>query len=309
MTKLYHTPVLLQETLTYLLTRTDGVYVDATLGGGGHAEALLDRLDSKGILVGLDADADAMESASKRLSGFGGRAILRRENFNRIKSALSDLKITGISGVLFDLGVSSFQLDEPSKGFSFRTDDMLDMRMDVRQRKTAADVVNNYQEAELADILWKYGEERHSRRIAKEVIRRRKARRVERTGELAEIVQAIVGPRFGQKSLARIFQALRIEVNQELENLKSALHDAFELLETGGRVVAISYHSLEDRIVKESMRQGASSKIPSGSKILPDTVIEPFLKILTKKPVVAGNEEVRANSRSRSAKLRAAEKL
>ncbi|MEK7670439.1 MAG: 16S rRNA (cytosine(1402)-N(4))-methyltransferase, partial [Bacteroidota bacterium] len=121
MTKLYHTPVLLQETLTYLLTRTDGVYVDATLGGGGHAEALLDRLDSKGILVGLDADADAMESASKRLSGFGGRAILRRENFNRIKSALSDLKITGISGVLFDLGVSSFQLDEPSKGFSFRT--------------------------------------------------------------------------------------------------------------------------------------------------------------------------------------------
>jgi len=291
------------------LTRADGVYVDATLGGGGHAEALLNRLNGKGILVGLDADADAIESASKRLSGFGSRAILRRDNFGRMKSVLSDLKIPGIAGVLFDLGVSSFQLDEPSKGFSFRTDDMLDMRMDARQRKTAADVVNNYQETELADILWKYGEERHSRRIAKEIIRRRKARRVERTAELAEIVQAIVGPRFGQKSMARIFQALRIEVNQELENLKSALHDAFQLLETGGRVVAISYHSLEDRIVKESMRQGASSKIPSGSKMIPDTVIEPFLKILTKKPVVAGNEEVRANSRSRSAKLRAAEKL
>lgn len=291
------------------MTRTDGVYVDATLGGGGHAEALLDRLDGKGILVGLDADADAVESASKRLSRFGSRAILRRENFSRMKSVLSDLKITGITGVLFDLGVSSFQLDEPSKGFSFRTDDKLDMRMDVRQGKTAADVVNNYQETELADIIWKYGEERHSRRIAKEVIRRRKARRVERTAELGEIVQAVVGPRFVHKSLARVFQALRIEVNQELEHLKTALHDAFQLLETGGRVVAISYHSLEDRVVKESMRQGASSKIPSGSKILPDTVIEPFLKILTKKPVVAANEEVRANSRSRSAKLRAAEKL
>ncbi len=291
------------------MSRRDGVYVDATLGGGGHAEALLDRLDSRGILLGLDADVDALESASQRLNRFGSRAILRRENFSRMKSVLSDLKVSGVAGVLFDLGVSSFQLDEPSKGFSFRSDEKLDMRMDARQHKTAADVLNNYGEAELANVLWKYGEERYSRRIAKEITRRRNAGSVERTGELAEIVEAVIGPRFLQKSLARVFQALRIEVNQELENLKSALLDAFQLLETGGRVVAISYHSLEDRVVKESMRRAAATKIPSGHKIVPDTVIEPLLKILTKKPVIASDEEIRSNSRSRSAKLRAAEKL
>lgn len=291
------------------MSRRDGVYVDATLGGGGHADAILEKLDGKGCLVGLDADADAIETASQRLSRFGSRAILRRENFSRMKAVLSDLKIPAITGIVFDLGVSSFQLDEPSKGFSFKADDILDMRMDVRQQKTAADVVNKYEESELADIFWKYGEERYSRKIAKEVVRRRKTERIERTGELVQIVKTVIGPGFIQKSMARIFQALRMEVNQELENLQSALHVAFQMLEKGGRVVAISYHSLEDRVVKESMRKAASSKIPSGHKIVPDTVIQPLMKILTRKPVVAADEEVRANSRSRSAKLRAAEKL
>lgn len=303
----YHTPVLREEVLTWLITSTRGVYVDATLGGGGHAESILQRLDPTGMLVGFDADPDAIRFAAAQLSRFGERALFVHDNFRNVSAALAQRGIHHISGILFDLGVSSYQLDEPSKGFSFRGDDRLDMRMDPAQPLDAHAVINQYDEAELAKIFWKYGEERASRTLARSIARERLTKPLESTGDLVAVVRGVVGERFLIKTLARVFQALRIEVNKELENLNDALGQAITLLEPGARVVVISYHSLEDRIVKETFKRDAATVQPSGNKYVPDTILEPKLRILTKKPVVATEEESRLNPRSRSAKLRAAE--
>jgi 16S rRNA (cytosine1402-N4)-methyltransferase len=305
----YHTPVLREEVLTWLITSADGVYVDATLGGGGHAESILQRLDPTGMLVGFDADPDAIQFAAARLSSFGERATLIHDNFRNISAALAQREIDQVSGILFDLGVSSYQLDEPSRGFSFRGDDRLDMRMDPSQPLDARTVLNQYDEAVLAGIIWKYGEERASRSLARAIVRQRTKAPLETTGELVALVKSVVGERFLIKTLARVFQALRIEVNKELENLTDALAQAIGLLQPGAHVVVISYHSLEDRIVKETFKREAALIRPSGNKFVPDTILEPKLRILTKKPVEATDEESRANTRSRSAKLRAAEKL
>lgn len=305
----YHTPVLREEVLTWLITSADGVYVDATLGGGGHAESILQRLDPTGMLIGFDADPDAIQFAAARLSSFGGRATLVHDNFRNISAALAQRGIDHISGILFDLGVSSYQLDEPSKGFSFRGDDRLDMRMDPSQRLDARTVLNQYDETILAGIIWKYGEERASRSLARAIVRQRTKAPLESTGELVTLVKSVVGERFLIKTLARVFQALRIEVNKELENLTDALAQAIYLLQPGAHVVVISYHSLEDRIVKETFKREAALVRPSGNKLVPDTILEPKLRILTKKPIEATDEESRVNTRSRSAKLRAAEKL
>lgn len=305
----YHTPVLREEVLTWLITSTNGVYVDATLGGGGHAESILQRLDPTGMLIGFDADPDAIQFAATRLSSFGERATLVHDNFRNISAALTQRGINHIGGILFDLGVSSYQLDEPSKGFSFRGDDRLDMRMDPSQPLDARTVLNQYDEAELAGIIWKYGEERASRSLARVIARQRAKAPLETTGELVALVKSVVGERFLIKTLARVFQALRIEVNKELDNLTEALAQAILLLEPGGHVVVISYHSLEDRIVKEAFKREAALIRPSGNKFIPDTILEPKLRILTKKPVEATDEESKINRRSRSAKLRAAEKL
>ncbi|MCX6133167.1 MAG: 16S rRNA (cytosine(1402)-N(4))-methyltransferase RsmH [Ignavibacteriales bacterium] len=305
----YHTPVLREEVLAWLITSTDGLYVDATLGGGGHAESILQRLDPTGVLVGFDADPDAIQFAAARLSLFGERGILVHENFRNISAALSQRGISQIGGILFDLGVSSHQLDEPSKGFSFRGDDRLDMRMDPSQSLDARTVVNQYDETELAGIIWKYGEERASRSLARAIVRQRTGAPLETTGELVALVRSVVGERFLIKTLARVFQALRIEVNRELESLTGALAQAIALLKPGARVVVISYHSLEDRIVKETFKREAALIRPSGNKLVPDTILEPKLRILTKKPVEATEEECSLNPRSRSAKLRAAERI
>ncbi|MGA3243852.1 MAG: 16S rRNA (cytosine(1402)-N(4))-methyltransferase RsmH [Bacteroidota bacterium] len=305
----YHTPVLREEVLTWLITSADGVYVDATLGGGGHAESILQRLDPTGMLVGFDADPDAIQFAAARLSSFGGRATLVHDNFRNITVALAQRGIDHTSGILFDLGVSSYQLDEPSKGFSFRGDDRLDMRMDPSQPLDARTVLNQYDEAILGGIIWKYGEERASRSLARAIVRQRTKGPLETTGELVALVKSVVGERFLIKTLARVFQALRIEVNKELENLTDALAQAIYLLQPGAHVVVISYHSLEDRIVKETFKREAALVRPSGNKLVPDTILEPKLRILTKKPIEATDEESRVNTRSRSAKLRAAEKL
>jgi 16S rRNA (cytosine1402-N4)-methyltransferase len=305
----YHTPVLREEVLAWLVTSTGGVYVDATLGGGGHAESILQRLDPTGRLVGFDADPDAIQFASSRLSSFGGRATLVHDNFRNVSAALAQRGINTITGILFDLGVSSYQLDEPSRGFSFRGNDRLDMRMDPSQNLDASAVINRYGEHELADIFWKYGEERAARSIARSIVRRRSAAPLETTGDLAALVQGVVGERFLVKTLAKVFQALRIEVNNELENLADALQQAVLLLARGGRIVAISYHSLEDRIVKETFKRESALVQRSGNKFQPDTQLEPKLRVLTKKPLVATAEEHRLNPRSRSAKLRAAERL
>jgi 16S rRNA (cytosine1402-N4)-methyltransferase len=305
----YHTPVLRDEVLTWLITSAGGVYVDATLGGGGHAESILQRLDPPGVLVGLDADPDAIQFATLRLSSYQERAVLVHSNFRDISAALAHRGIDRVRGILFDLGVSSYQLDEPSRGFSFRTDDRLDMRMDQTQALDARTVVNQYEERELADILWMYGEERASRRIAHALVRHRSHSPLQTTGELTAIVRGVVGERFLVKSLARVFQALRIEVNNELMNLEAALAQAIALLESGGRLVVISYHSLEDRIVKDTLKREAASVQRSGNKLAPDILLQPNVRILTKKPIGATDEESGRNPRSRSAKLRVAEKL
>jgi 16S rRNA (cytosine1402-N4)-methyltransferase len=305
----YHTPVLLSEVLAYLITRMDGLYVDGTLGGGGHAEAVLSRLNSDGRLIGIDADDEAIASAQFRLSRFGSRVSLTRSNFNDLQSILQSAGIGSVTGMLLDLGVSSHQFDAPERGFSFRADERLDMRMDRRQALDAAVVLNTYEEREITDVLWKYGEERNSRRIARAIVQQRAQTPFTTTGELAAIVDRAVGPQHRTKSRARVFQAIRIEVNDELERLRSTVKQGIDALASGGRLVVIAYHSLEDRIVKEMFRAESAISIPSGHPLLPDTPLTPRLRVLTSKPVCASNEELEANPRSRSAKLRAAEKI
>jgi 16S rRNA (cytosine1402-N4)-methyltransferase len=301
-----HASVLLDETVSYLLTDPTGVYVDATVGGGGHAEAMCERLQESGRLICCDADADAIAVARERLQQFGDRVLFVHSNFRNLRNELQHLGITMIQGLLLDLGVSSFQLDEAEKGFSFRTDARLDMRMDRGQALSGWHVVNEYAEPALASVLWKYGEERNARRIARRVAR---ARPVDTTRALSEIVAAAVGKKFLTKSLARVFQAIRIEVNDELKNLEQLLHDSVSMLSPGGRIVVLSYHSLEDRAVKTMFRREASTRISSGHKYVPDETVIPRLKILTRKPVVASPSEIARNPRARSAKIRVAERI
>jgi 16S rRNA (cytosine1402-N4)-methyltransferase len=299
----YHIPVLPRETLQFLLTDPAGTYLDATTGGGGHAAALAGRLAPGGRLVCLDADDEALRNAGELLAG--GPVTLRRANFRDLRRELEELGISRITGALFDLGVSSRQLDDATRGFSFRADEPLDMRMDRRSGLTARDVVNTYDERRLADILFTFGEERNSRRIARSIVR---LRPVDSTGALRTAVAAATGGGpFLVKSLARVFQALRIEVNGELDALAAGLRDATALLVPGGRIVVIAYHSLEDRMVKAWFRSEARA-VPLGPP--PVTAMSvPRLRILTARPVVPGAEEEEENPRSRSAKLRAAERL
>lgn len=309
MTYVFHTAVLLEDTLQFLNPQPAGVYVDGTVGGGSHAEAILNLLSERGRLIGFDADRDAVGFATNRIKRFGNQVTLVQENFRNMKAILRDLRVDAIDGVLLDLGVSSHELDEHGRGFSFQRDERLDMRMDRRQELDAWTVVNRYPEGALAEIFWKFGEERSSRRLAAAIVRHRVSKPIETTGTLAEIVQKVVGIRFLTKTLARVFQAIRIEVNKELENLEIGLRDGISLLRPGGRIVVLSYHSLEDRIVKTIFKEEASRSTRSSTKLLPDRPKEARLKILTKTPVVASREEVQANPRARSAKLRAAEKI
>jgi 16S rRNA (cytosine1402-N4)-methyltransferase len=300
---------MVSEVLQNLITAPDGIYVDGTLGGGGHAEKICEHLTGNGTLIGVDADADAIQEAGKRLQRFQHSVRLVNDNTAHIAHILHAQNIPTIHGLLLDLGVSSFQLDEATKGFSYRTDERLDMRMDRRQMLDAHSVVNSYTEEELADVIFHYGEERLSRRIARRIVARREESPIETTGQLAALVESSVGGKFATKSLSRVFQAIRIEVNNELHRLQSILKDSLEFLAPGGRIVVISYHSLEDRIVKSFFNECAATFIPSGNKFQPDTPREPELKVLTKKPLEASDEEQRMNSRSRSAKLRAAERM
>jgi 16S rRNA (cytosine1402-N4)-methyltransferase len=303
-----HIPVLLEETLYWLAPRPGGVYVDATVGAGGHAEAILERIAPGGRLIGLDRDEVALEAARSRLRRFGEAAVLVRANNAAIKEVLRSQGLHEVDGILFDLGASSMQFDDPGRGFSFQLPGPLDMRMDRSQKTTAADLVNGLPERELADLIFRYGEERFSRRIARAVLR---ARPVTTTVELADIVARSVPGRWprGRHPATRTFQALRIAVNDELLNLDNAIPDAAEVLRGAGRLCAITFHSLEDRLIKHTFLRlsrgcthppGASASIPSG---------KPCLRILTKKPVAPSREEILRNPRARSAKLRAAERV
>lgn len=306
-----HVPVLLREAIEFLAPERGGLYVDCTLGLGGHAQAVL-RKGSDARLVGIDRDPDAIELAAERLAPFGDRVRLVEGEFWNVRRQLADLGIESVDGgILADLGVSSMQLDTASRGFSFQRDGPLDMRMGAGEW-TAADVVNEFQEGELVRIFREYGEERRARRIAKAIVERRHEKPIETTGELRELVGRVSRPKRGGHGrridpATRVFQALRIAVNRELSGLEDLLDQAIDLLDQDGRLVVISYHSLEDRIVKHTLRDLARGEVDqtTGRTRSETRVIE----LLTGKPVRPRSEEVAANPRSRSARLRAARRI
>ena len=296
---LCHRPVLFKEVLQWLMHGDPKKILDCTVGYGGHAEMILDSSDSVMKLIGLDQDVRAIEFSRERLERFGDRVVLRKGNYRDLKSHLGEIGVPNVAGVLFDLGVSSPQLDDPSRGFSFMQDGPLDMRMDQAADVTAADVVNGRAEQELADIIFQYGEERYSRRIARAIVRERERRPIDTTGALASLISGAVPSayRHGRIHCAtRTFQALRIAVNRELERLEPSLRDAVDVLAPKGRICVISFHSLEDRIVKHTFRSLAQGPAPR-------------LALLTKKPILPSEQECRDNPRARSAKLRVAERL
>ncbi len=304
-----HQPVMLEEVLEAVRPRAGGRYVDATLGGGSHAEAILRASSPDGWLYGCDRDPAALEAAQERLNEFTGRFELRQGNFSKLAEWIGQ---RSCDGVLADLGVSSPQLDQPERGFSFQQDGPLDMRMDPGQTATAADLVNGLSEAELSRIFWELGDEPESRRIARVIVQERRHGRFERTGQLARLIERVV-PRRGSRihPATRVFQALRMATNEEVESLKSGLAAAWSLLRAGGRLAVISFHSVEDRIVKDWGREKARDYTVRGEVDLPD-FREPRVpegKLVTRKPLTAGEEELRTNPRARSAKLRVIERI
>jgi 16S rRNA (cytosine1402-N4)-methyltransferase len=307
-----HQPVMLRRCVELLRPRPGGVWVDATLGLGGHAEALLAASEPDGRVVGLDRDPAARALARERLARFGERLVAVAASFADLGQVAGELGLAAVDGVLYDLGVSSLQLDEAARGFSYRHDAPLDMRMDPTGGVTAADVVNTYPRAELARVLREYGEERFAGRIARFVDQARRRAPVRTTGELVELVKAAVpaaARRGGPHPARRTFQALRIEVNGELAALRASLPQAIDLLAPGGRVVALSYHSLEDRIVKQTFAEAAGRAPAQAGPPLPVEPPPARLALLTRRPETPDAAEVAANPRAESAKLRAAEKL
>lgn len=303
-----HIPVLCTEVVEWLVTDPDGIYCDGTLGGGGHTAAIAQKLTSRGSVIGLDRDATAIQAAQAHLARLelGAKVHIHQLEFAQMKQVIAP---NSLAGILLDLGVSSYQLDTPTRGFSFRGAGPLDMRMDTRTAETAADLLNHRSEQELATIFYQFGEERHSRRIARQIVQARTKAPLKTTAELAQIVRHVVGDNpYTSKSLARIFQALRIAVNDELNQLTQALHVAIECLRASGRLVVISYHSLEDRIVKNIFRDEEKGCICPPK--IPHCVCgrKPTLRRLTKKPIYPSATEIEHNSRARSARLRVAEK-
>ena len=306
-TPVAHIPALLDEVVSGLAVKPGGLYVDCTLGAGGHAEAVLEAASPGGRLLGIDADPRAIRIAERRLRRFEGSCALVNDNFGNLKAICLAHGFAKVHGIYFDLGLSSMQLDEPSRGFSFQRDEPLDMRLSERQSVTAADVVNTYPVDELARVIWTYGEERKSRVIARRIA---EARPVTTTGQLAKIVErALRLPRQRVHPATRVFQAIRICVNDELRTLERALQQALELLGKGGRIAVISFHSLEDRLVKNWMRQEAASTVYNADMPLASTERVPALRIITRSVVTPREEEIARNPRSRSAKLRVAERL
>ena len=307
MTMPVHIPVLVKETVEALAVHPGGRYVDSTLGGGGHAAAILERCSPGGQLLGIDADPEAITIVRERLAPYQSSVRFVNDNFSNLEAICRKYDFLPVNGILFDLGLSSLQLEASERGFSFRRDEPLDMRFGPDQELTAADIVNGYLETELASIIYAYGEEARSRRIAAQIIH---ARPVKTTFELVRTIERAVGPHRGRIHPAtKTFQALRIAVNREMENLESALKQAVALLGFGGRLVVISYHSLEDRIVKQFMQREARDCVCP-----PETPVcvcghKASLSLVNKKVITPSRAEIQANPRSRSAKLRAAERL
>ena len=302
-----HKSVLLNETIDGLNIKPDGIYVDGTLGGGGHAYEVCRRLGEKGSIVGIDQDAAAIEAASARLKDFGEKVTIVRSNYCDMKSKLHELGIDKVDGIVLDLGVSSYQLDTAERGFSYREDAPLDMRMDTRQKMRARDIVNDYTEADLYRVIRDYGEDKFAKNIAKHIVQARAVKPVETTAELSEIIRASIPMKFQKKSghpAKRTFQAIRIELNRELDVLRDSLDDMIDLLNPGGRLCIITFHSLEDRIVKSAFRKNENPCTCPPD--FPVCVCGKKSKgsIITKKPILPSEEELEYNSRSKSAKLR-----
>ena len=302
--------VLLEETVNLLLTDPNGVYVDCTLGGAGHSQLLLSRLTSEGQLIGFDQDDKAINHAQEVFAG-DERVTLVKENFRSLEKTLSNLGVLPVKGIMLDLGVSSPQLDEAERGFSYMKDALLDMRMDTATPLTASDIVNLWEEKELEKVIWQYGEERWARRIAQFIVKARAEDPIERTGQLVEVIKAAMpaaARREGPHPAKRTFQALRIAVNDELGVLDQVMDQALNCLDSGGRIAVITFHSLEDRIVKQRMQSWLGKcTCPKGLPLC-RCGAETRAKIITRKPLHPSNQEVEMNSRSRSAKLRVAEK-
>ena len=302
-----HKSVLLNETIDGLNIKPDGIYVDGTLGGGGHAYEVCRRLGEKGSIIGIDQDAAAIEAASARLKDFGEKVTIVRSNYCDMKSKLHEIGIDKVDGIVLDLGVSSYQLDTAERGFSYREDAPLDMRMDTRQKMTARDIVNDYTEADLYRVIRDYGEDKFAKNIAKHIVQARAVKPVETTAELSEIIRASIPMKFQKKSghpAKRTFQAIRIELNRELDVLRDSLDDMIDLLNPGGRLCIITFHSLEDRIVKSAFRKNENPCTCPPD--FPVCVCGKKSKgsIITKKPILPSEEELEYNSRSKSAKLR-----
>lgn len=306
-----HKSVLLEETVDSLDIKPDGIYVDGTLGGGGHASLVCSRLSDKGRLIGIDQDADAIKAASERLAPFGDKVTIVRSNYENIASVLSELGIEKVDGIYLDLGVSSYQLDTVERGFTYREDAPLDMRMDQRNTQTAADIVNTYSEMDLFRIIRDYGEDRFAKNIAKHIVRVRAEKPFETTGELIEVIKAAIPAKVratGGHPAKRTFQALRIELNHELDVLNRSIDTMIGLLNPGGRLSIITFHSLEDRIVKTRFKNNENPCIcPPG---FPVCMCGKKSKgsVVTRKPIVPSEQEIEENKRSKSSKLRVFEK-
>lgn len=308
----HHISVLLKETIEYLNIRPEGIYVDGTLGGGGHSEAICKKLGQAGRLIGIDQDSAAIEAAKERLASCEKRITVVRDNYQAMPEILKELNIEKADGIVLDLGVSSFQLDTKERGFSYRMEDApLDMRMDDRQRLNACDIVNTYSETELFRMIRDYGEERFAKNIARRIVQVREKEEIVRTGQLNDIIRSAIPKKAlatGGHPAKRTYQAIRIELNRELEVLENTLDGMIELLNPGGRLCVITFHSLEDRIVKTIFKRNENP-----CTCPPDFPVcvcgkKPKGKVITRKPVLPGAEEMEANSRSKSAKLRVFEK-
>ncbi len=307
-----HKSVLLEETIDSLMVKPDGIYVDGTLGGGGHASEVCRRLGEGGRLIGIDQDADAIRAASERLKPYGDHVTVVRSNYVNIAQILSDLGIEKVNGIYLDLGVSSYQLDTAERGFTYRDENApLDMRMDQRNTKTAADIVNTYTESDLYRIIRDYGEDKFAKNIAKHIVKRREEKPIETAGELTEVIKAAIPMKVratGGHPAKRTFQAIRIELNQELEVLKNSIDTMIDLLAPGGRLSIITFHSLEDRIVKNRFRTNENPCIcPPGFPVCMCGKKSKG-KVITRKPILPSEVEMEENPRAKSAKLRVFER-
>lgn len=306
-----HKSVLLEETIESLKIKPDGIYVDGTLGGGGHSYEICKRLSCKGRLIGIDQDAAAIEAAGKRLGEFKDKVTIIRSNYCEMKQQLADIGVTSVDGIILDLGVSSYQLDTADRGFTYREDVPLDMRMDQRQTRTAKNIVNEYSEMELYRIIRDYGEDKFAKNIAKHIVRARQEKELETTGELIQVIKAAIPMKVravGGHPAKKTFQAIRIELNNELGVLEESLDDMIGLLNDGGRLCIITFHSLEDRIVKNNFRRNENPC--TCPREFPVCVCGKKSKgsVVTRKPILPGDKELEENSRSKSAKLRVFER-